>query len=182
MVTIKVNKGDLKNNVVNVDDLTYQQGDKAGKMVEQLFRNCLKDNGDYEVAIKRKTPRKTKAYRSYIKRYYNIEFGSEYAVHHIDFNHDNNDIQNLMVMPKSLHNKYHMIVNQCGGINVNGVNSIMLNAEFGEHTTHTIQVLTTLIETLKECEKWYNYKLYLDGLASNLYGIDLSKKENENVK
>lgn len=181
MVTIKVNKGDLKNNVVNVDDLTYQQGDKAGKMVEQLFRNCLKENGDYEVEIKRKTPRKTKAFRKYIKQYYNIDFNFEYAVHHIDFNHNNNDIQNLMVMPKTLHDKYHRIVNQFG-TNINNVNSIMLNIEFGDHITQIIQIMSEVVETLKECEKWYNYKLYLDGLAPNLYGIDLSKKENNNGK
>lgn len=31
-------------------------------------------------------------YRKYYKEYYGIDFGSEYDIHHIDFDRSNNDI------------------------------------------------------------------------------------------
>lgn len=49
-------------------------------------------------------------YRKYYKEYYGIDFGSEYDIHHIDFDRNNNSIENLLLLPKSLHNKYHFYV------------------------------------------------------------------------
>ena len=39
-------------------------------------------------------------YREKYKRYYRIEFSKEYVVHHIDFDRENNDISNLLLLPK----------------------------------------------------------------------------------
>lgn len=46
-------------------------------------------------------------YRKYYKDYYSIEFGREFDIHHIDRNRENNDISNLILLPKTLHQKYH---------------------------------------------------------------------------
>lgn len=48
-----------------------------------------------------------KNYRTKYKRYYGIDFDSSYDVHHIDGNHENNNINNLLLLPKDLHQKYH---------------------------------------------------------------------------
>lgn len=46
-------------------------------------------------------------YRRYYKQRYGIEFGSDYEIHHIDMNRSNNDIKNLILLPKELHHKIH---------------------------------------------------------------------------
>lgn len=46
-------------------------------------------------------------YRKYYKEYYGIEFGNEFDIHHIDAIRENNDINNLILLPKSLHQQYH---------------------------------------------------------------------------
>ena len=48
-----------------------------------------------------------KDYREKFKRYYGLEFSKDYHIHHIDLNHSNNDIDNLMIVPKELHEVYH---------------------------------------------------------------------------
>lgn len=48
-----------------------------------------------------------KDYRKLYKEYYGIEFGKEFAIHHIDGNRNNNEISNLLLLPLSLHSKYH---------------------------------------------------------------------------
>lgn len=50
-------------------------------------------------------------YREFYKRYYNIDFvGKEFEVHHIDFDRENNDIKNLILLPKKLHERYHELL------------------------------------------------------------------------
>ena len=49
-------------------------------------------------------------YLSKYKAYYGIEFDSSFVIHHIDFDHSNNDIDNLILLPRKLHSHYHAIV------------------------------------------------------------------------
>lgn len=62
-------------------------------------------------------PPKNIDYRKYFKEYYGIDFSSKYDIHHIDLNHNNNSIKNLMILPKDLHHKYHFYLEsmRCGG-------------------------------------------------------------------
>lgn len=55
---------------------------------------------------------KLKNYREKYKRHYNIDFGSDFVVHHIDENRQNNDIENLLLLPRELHSKYHAYKSQ----------------------------------------------------------------------
>lgn len=118
-------------------------------------------------------------YREDFKRHYGIKFGKEYDVHHIDLNHNNNSIENLMVLPKKLHNKYHFLFNSVHSSSENifgkkfnaQIHSNIINGD-----NYNLQMAKELIDTLYECNKWYDYKLYLDGVIPNIHNIDLTKK------
>ena len=50
-------------------------------------------------------------YRDFYKSYYGIDFdGKEFEVHHIDLDRGNNDIKNLILLPKKLHERYHELL------------------------------------------------------------------------
>lgn len=102
---------------------------------------------------------KLKDYRLKYKRYYGIDFNSDYVIHHIDLNHNNNDIDNLILLPKELHERYHFYLSFFGSydgiINFNA--KINVNFE-GGHSYHLLK----LCETLEEIKKWKNYKLQLE--------------------
>lgn len=51
-------------------------------------------------------------YREHFKKYYNIGFDSSWEVHHIDLNHNNDDIDNLILLPAKLHKDYHNIIQE----------------------------------------------------------------------
>lgn len=112
---------------------------------------------------------KLKGYRTKYKRYYEIDFGKEYAVHHIDGNRENNDISNLVLLPSKLHSKYHFqksiieAVPLPTRISGNGANS----------QSYYLNCLESFIETLTECNKWYDYKMHLEGCMPNIHGIEL---------
>lgn len=46
-------------------------------------------------------------YRRFYKEYYGIDFGSDFCIHHLDFNRENNDINNLLLIPKKVHGQFH---------------------------------------------------------------------------
>ena len=50
-------------------------------------------------------------YRKAYKQRYRIDFGSDYDIHHIDMNRENNNIQNLILLPKELHQRLHRSIN-----------------------------------------------------------------------
>ena len=50
-------------------------------------------------------------YRKIYADYYGIKWDSKlFEVHHIDRNRENNDIKNLVLLPKKLHREYHRII------------------------------------------------------------------------
>ena len=46
-------------------------------------------------------------YRKYYREKLEVNLDSSFVVHHIDGNRQNNDILNLVALPKRLHLKYH---------------------------------------------------------------------------
>jgi hypothetical protein len=102
-----------------------------------------------------------KDYRLKYKRYYGIEFNSDYAIHHIDFNHNNNDISNLLLLPKDLHNRYHQLVNELGGVDEHG--NIKFNALINMCVSnYAAPIIEELGATIKAINKWVLYKHNLE--------------------
>jgi len=56
-------------------------------------------------------------YRKLYEKYFGIKIPPEFDIHHIDFNHENNNIENLILLPKSLHQRIHKSFLFNGGTN-----------------------------------------------------------------
>lgn len=107
-------------------------------------------------------------YRKYYKEYYGIDFGSEYVIHHIDFDRSNNDIRNLILLPKKLHRQYHFILTALGAENgiIENFNLRMDGKTNQPITEYQIKMFVDLLDVLKELRKWKQYK---NNLEYNLY-------------
>ena len=110
-----------------------------------------------------------KNYREKYKRYYGIEFGTEYVVHHIDENRGNNSIDNLLLLPKELHSKYHTykcmyLLSLSQAVDT----SLCLDLSYTGSRIRDWQLddLDRLRAVLKECRVWIEKKY----LADNGYG------------
>ena len=78
-------------------------------------------------------------YRDFYENALNVEISSFFEVHHIDLNRENNCIENLVAIPKDLHNQYHkyrgklidegVYIYDCGSLlkNNRGYNSYIIN-------------------------------------------------------
>ena len=112
---------------------------------------------------------KLKNYREKYKRYYNIKFDKNYVVHHIDGNRENNAISNLVLLPSKLHAKYHFQKQIIEGYEI--PTKICGNALHNQ--SFYLNCLEEFLKTLNECNKWYDYKMFLDGEIPNIHGIEL---------
>lgn len=103
-----------------------------------------------------------KDYRKIYKEYYKIDFGREYEIHHIDFNRENNNISNLLLLPKALHAKYHMVINAIS-ISTEKPKAdgfVDLRLSNSNITDYYASMFDLLPEIMSECNKWIEYKRY----------------------
>lgn len=93
-------------------------------------------------------------YRAYYKKYYDIDFDKDFAIHHIDFDRNNNDMDNLLLLPRGLHGKYHMCLAGCGDVNhkISGI--------IGDVSGYSLTSLKNFSSTLIEIDKWVKWKKY----------------------
>lgn len=105
-----------------------------------------------------------KNYRLKYKRYYGIEFDKSYEIHHIDFNKQNNDIDNLLLLPKELHNKYHYYLQVLDLLNwKKGKLELNLKiSQFGLLTYVSNDAIIEFVKVYNECQKWLAYKQRLE--------------------
>lgn len=113
-----------------------------------------------------------KNYKTYFEKYYNIKIPKNYEIHHIDLNHNNNDINNLMVLPKELHQEYHRLLNEYSRYGTKKIEFLISGNMVGTES-YFINLLNELTDIIKECNKWYDYKKYLDGQIPNIHYIKI---------
>lgn len=100
-------------------------------------------------------------YRQLYKEWYGIEFGRDMAVHHIDYDRTNNEIDNLLLLPMELHIQYHVIMSHLGGNGNGQIEKVLLKPrQLGE--SDKAKCLKTLSETIERIKPWINFKLKLD--------------------
>lgn len=97
-----------------------------------------------------------KDYRTKYKRYYDIDFGEEYAIHHIDMNRNNNGIDNLLLLPRNLHNKLHFCFE---GVGFSKEEPFTID-KLIKMQSYNITSLRNLGEVLIEVEKWVRWKQF----------------------
>jgi phosphoketolase len=81
------------------------------------------------------------------EKYYNRKIEAGWEIHHKDHNHDNNDIDNLFLIPKKLHIQYHTIYNVVAGNLYAIVNSS--NSHMYDIMTHA-ETLRNLADRIDE--------------------------------
>lgn len=95
-------------------------------------------------------------YRKYYKNYYGIDFLHEYDIHHIDEDRENNKINNLILLPKNLHKRYHMTL-----CRVHFEYEIFGKSLFTD-LQHGFSNLEAYYNISKELKYWIDLKLDMD--------------------
>lgn len=102
--------------------------------------------------------------RKYIKHYgdelrrIGIKFGNGYIIHHIDGDRNNNDIRNLLMLPRYLHSKYHAHKSKVENI------SMPLEIHGNRFNAYSMDIaeIKEFLEILEECNRWHDLKTRMD--------------------
>ena len=92
-------------------------------------------------------------YRKLYAERYSITIPEGYDVHHIDLNHENNEIGNLLLLPHDLHMKLH----KCIQSGIRAIASEALSFRFVNMPTHcplTAEILSEYTEVYTQVFYW----------------------------
>ena len=102
--------------------------------------------------------RKHVDYRQLYKDHYGIDFGPDMAIHHIDFDRENNDIDNLLLMPNELHAKYHFAFQMLTGIDMSKSLNEELRLSGPMVPSHFNKWLRYMADVLHDVGPWLRMK------------------------
>jgi hypothetical protein len=83
--------------------------------LNESFVNAVRSVDVYDTPQRKRRKRKgVDGYVMILQDALGVKWDTKFlCVHHIDHNHSNDDLHNLLLIPKRLHNKYHMLYNIC---------------------------------------------------------------------
>lgn len=119
-------------------------------------------------------------YRKFYEKQCNIKIPKGYEIHHIDRNRENNDIKNLVMLPKKLHKQYHFRLTILNSFTFKVYTEITSVVETGcgynnWFINEYFKRISDFNEVWEECCKWNDYKYYLLGYIPNIHGIEVDK-------
>lgn len=129
---------------------------------------------------KKKQP-KSFRYRKFYEDKTGLKVPKDFEVHHIDRDRENNDIKNLVAIPKKLHQTYHSRyptlpyyqdaewLFQMKGSTEKG--NLVFNYIMGE--------LEDFFPVYHQCKVWIDYREYLLGRIPNIHKLSYDKKGGE---
>lgn len=101
-------------------------------------------------------------YREDYEKQYKVVLNNDWDIHHIDYDHSNNDMDNLVALPRYLHEKLHKAYNRFTMYKCDfTVSDIRLHSGFCCSHTIFMQTLAEYISVLEECVPFMNMRNFL---------------------
>ena len=95
-----------------------------------------------------------------------------FDIHHLDLNHDNNEIVNLLMLPHDLHIQYHDLESKVKSISFT-TSILSMNEPGYKSNSFAFEHAEKFIKVYFECQKWKDYKEFLLGNLPNIHNINL---------
>ena len=104
-------------------------------------------------------------YRKYYEQQTKQKLPKGFDVHHLDFNRENNNISNLVALPKKTHNKYHFLLQQTGiDLSPITINDLIPSGIINKGCAflyHRLQALNSFLEVYQEVQEWVLFRQHL---------------------
>lgn len=101
-------------------------------------------------------------YRKYYEKETNKKIPKGWDVHHLDFNRKNNNISNLVALPKELHSKYHFLLQQTGIISNPISFDFFIPSGISDRgifqLPYELRALKSLIDTYSDIQFYISYR------------------------
>ena len=119
-------------------------------------------------------------YRKLYKDYYGIDFDDYFEVHHIDRNRENNNIDNLLLLPSELHRQFHFNLNILEKYKIEDISKISTTFEMDKNF---LEVAESQVRIIKIICLWVNFKFNLDNYkVIGFQALPLNEKIKTEIK
>ena len=109
-------------------------------------------------------------YKQYYSKHFFVDIDNDkFHVHHIDFDRENNDMGNLLVLPAALHRRYHAVLAEIDKNEVYVPYAICTNRVTSESFNYGL--LCEYMEVYAECMKWMKRKEEADMAFERVYAL-----------
>jgi hypothetical protein len=109
-------------------------------------------------------------YRRIYEERLGISLPLEFEVHHIDMNRDNNEIENLVALPKHVHQEYHRLIPMIENKQFNF--TILGTSDSGnKHNLFFFNNSVEFIKVYEDCSYWIDYRDFLLGTLPNIHKL-----------
>lgn len=116
--------------------------------------------------------RSKKNYRKFYEEIIGYKIPKGFDIHHLDYDNNNNKFDNLLMLPKKLHNKFHKLLPLIKGTKLSI--KITSHLEPGSlYNSYTFDNMKKFVKVHSECCKWKDYKEYQLGNLPNIHKINL---------
>jgi hypothetical protein len=114
----------------------------------------------------------TKSYIKIYQQYFGIIIPKNFDIHHLDLNPENNEIENLLMLPEKVHSQLHNSIKTCSYIEFTPeIKSV--NEPGNKSNELSFDYASIFIEVYRECCKWKDYKEFLLGNLPNIHKIEI---------
>lgn len=114
-------------------------------------------------------------YREIYKRHTGKDIPKDFEIHHIDFNRKNNDIENLVALPKEVHQEYHKRFKDMPIDTTLTIKILPIYASGREFNKYCVERINAFLEIWEICNKWCDYRDYLRGILPNIHDIEIEE-------
>lgn len=111
-------------------------------------------------------------YKKIYENYFGIKIPSGFDIHHLNLSHSDNRIENLLMLPYSVHMKYHELRPQLQDLTVN-VEITSINNSGHNSNLLFFDYFEKFLPVYNECCYWKDYKEFLLGNIPNIHNINL---------
>ena len=112
-------------------------------------------------------------YRKQYEKLCKIKIPKGYEIHHINLNHEDNKIENLVMLPRKLHQEYHELIRNIEYFNNIEIRLKSIIDSGNKSNEFKIEQLNKLLKVYEECCKYVCYRDYLRGIIPNIYEIEV---------
>lgn len=107
-------------------------------------------------------------YRHIYEKVYGVTISKGFEIHHIDFNHFNNNPANLVMLPKELHTNLHRVYNEFHKFtDLYNLNDITIFSGCANSKSYFMSCLTEYVEILNQCVVWLNKRDFAKMIKEN---------------
>ena len=110
--------------------------------------------------------------------YFKIQVKEGYHIHHIDFNPENNDIENLLLLPDDLHRRLHKVKKEYGAL-IEGQTNLL--SDINCPLKCSIMSLATyeIFRIYEEISKWVETKTFEEeGISIHPYSYKQFRRKS----